>query len=135
MTYSVILKFYVRWLPGPDWPCILLRRRQRPRPPWAPALPPPEIGDSFAIPPFDQRAAVPEPSYSIMFTRDERRAIRHKLNAHEKSPSCPRCESPLEVNGGMSSSGYQMLYVRCQPCYRTAFVGELPGDHWADPNR
>jgi len=70
-----------------------------------------------------------------MFTRDERRAIRHMLNSREKSPSCPRCESPLVVNGGMAGSGYQMLYVRCQPCYRTAFVAELPGDHWAEPTQ
>lgn len=76
-----------------------------------------------------------ESSTPVMFSRTELRSIRATLRSHATPLLCPRCRGKLDVHGGVSSSGYQMLHVRCRPCSRVAFIGELPGERWAPRER
>lgn len=62
-----------------------------------------------------------------MFSRDEVTVIRHMLDAWEKPPICPHCESALDVR-----SGYRMRHVRCRSCRRVAFLSESGGDGQSD---
>jgi hypothetical protein len=68
-----------------------------------------------------------------MFSRDDLSKIRRSLNSKQEALTCPRCGTTLQVQGGMAGSGYRMLHVRCRPCYRVAFIGELPGERWNRP--
>ena len=66
----------------------------------------------------------------VMFSREELRKIRKDLKSDGNSLGCPRCGNRLQVQGGVAGSGYQLVHVRCRPCYRVAFIGELPGERW-----
>jgi hypothetical protein len=66
----------------------------------------------------------------VTFSRDELRSIRRELRLPRHSPTCPRCQATLQIHGGISGSGYQMVHVRCVACCRVAFIGELPNERW-----
>jgi len=68
-----------------------------------------------------------------MFSRDDLSSIRRCLNSKQEKLVCPRCGKLLQVQGGVAGSGYRMVHVRCRPCHRVAFIGELPGERWGRP--
>jgi hypothetical protein len=89
--------------------------------------------DTFLLAP--DRAMPVTSQTPVTFSREDLKTIRHTLDSQETSLACPRCGGALQVQGGVASSGYQMLHVRCGPCFRVAFVGELPGRRWTIPDK
>jgi hypothetical protein len=63
------------------------------------------------------------------FSPDEARQIRKRLALQGQPPLCPRCETQLEVEGPIAGVGSEGPHFRvtCKPCFRTAFITEVPG--------
>ncbi len=69
------------------------------------------------------------PGTPATFSPEEAREIRERLGKADEPPTCPRCDSPLEIEGPVPSVGSEGPHFRvtCRPCSRTAFITEVPG--------